>query len=162
MMITKMILIAMVVVMMMAAVPVFAGPPERETYPIANSNILAECDGFNVIDEYEGTVTRTEFYDKDGALERTTWHVNAQDRVYNSESGFEVFYSWAYNQAVDPDTNVYFIRGEAYNITVPGYGIVYFDSGLGIFVLVDGEFVEIKFSGNYQADDTLLCEAMNQ
>jgi hypothetical protein len=27
---------------------------------------------------------------------------------------------------------------------------------------VDGEFVEVKFSGNYQADTTLLCEAMNQ
>lgn len=142
--------------------PALATPPDRETVPLAGSFVLAECDGFNVIDEYSGWATLTYFYDDNGNLVRITYHGSTRDRIYNSVTGFAVYSNFAYNQALDPAINEYFIRGLAYNITVPGYGIVYFDSGLGIFVYEDGEFVELQFSGNYQADTGVLCEAMDQ
>jgi hypothetical protein len=34
---------------------------------------------------------------------------------------------------------VLYVRGIAYNITVPGYGIVFFDAGLGGFYNVEGQ-----------------------
>lgn len=152
----------LIVVFLAGAMPALATPPERFTAQASGSFILAECDGFDVIDEYSGWFTITDFYDEHGDLERSAFHATMHDRIYNSATGFEVKNTYAFNQTFDPDTNEFFIRGLAYNVTVPDYGIVYFDAGLGIFVLVDGGFVEVKFSGNYQADTEILCEAMNQ
>jgi hypothetical protein len=152
----------MIVVFMAGAMPALATPPDRFTVQDSGSYIVAECDGFDVIDEYSGWFTVTDFYNEDGDLERSTFHATMHDRIYNSATGFEVKNTYAFNQDIDPDTNEFFIRGLAYNITVPGYGIVYFDAGLGIYVLMDGEFVEVKFSGNYQADTAILCQAMDQ
>jgi hypothetical protein len=151
----------MIVTLLAGAMPTLAAPPERFTSQDSGSYIVAECDGFDVIDEYSGWFTITDFYGENGDLQHSSFHATMHDRIYNSETGFEVKNTYAFNQAIDPDTNEFFIRGLAYNITVPGYGIVYFDAGLGIFALVDSEFVELKFSGNYQADTEILCEAMD-
>lgn len=139
-----------------------ADSPAKITIPVAGTFILAECDGFDVIDEYTGVLTITEFYNRDGELERLTFQENSQDRIYNSVTGFYVSNKYTVNQTYYPDTSELYIRGVAYNITVPGYGIVYFDSGLGVYYIVDGEYIEIKFAGNYQADTAELCEAMDQ
>lgn len=145
-----------------AVTPALATPPEMVTIPISGSFVLAECDGFDVIDDYSGWVTLKDFYDNDGNLVRSTYHGLTHDVVYNSVTGYEVSYSYAVNRTIDPAINEYFIRGMAFNITVPGYGIVYFDSGLGIFLFVDGQYVLVQFSGNYQGDTDLLCAAMDQ
>ena len=139
-----------------------SSPHDRFTRPSTVSFVLAECEGFDVIQQRDGWVTFTDFYDNNGNLKRSTVHAITHDRIYNTVTGFEVKNTFAYNQEVDPEGTEFFIRGVAYNITIPGYGIVYFDAGLGIFVLVDGDFVEVKFSGKYQADEEQLCEAMNQ
>jgi hypothetical protein len=144
------------------AMPALATPPERLTIPTAGTFILAECDGFDVIDDYTGVLAITEFYDQDGDLVRLTFHENAHDRIYNSVTGFSVYNNYAVNQTYDPATSEIYIRGVAYNITVPGYGIVYFDSGLGVFYIEDGNYIEIKFAGNYRPDTASLCEAMDQ
>jgi hypothetical protein len=44
----------------------------------------------------------------------------------------------------------------------PPYRLVYFDSGLGVFYNVEGQWVLEKFAGNYQPDTELLCDAMEQ
>jgi hypothetical protein len=150
------------VILLASAAPALATPPARFTVPIAGSFVLAQCDGFEVIDEYTGWFTRTDFYDSEGNVVRITGFVKTEDRIYNSETGFSANSTFAVMQTLDPEIVEYFIRGVAYNVTVPGYGIVFFDSGLGIFLLVDGAFVEVQFSGNYQADTTTLCEAMDQ
>lgn len=161
-MIKSMTALLAVVVALIGAVPALANPPDRVMIPIEGSFTLAECDGFDVIDEYSGWVTLTDFYDQNGDLVRSTYHGSTHDRIYNSVTGFDDFSNFAYNQTIYPATDEYFIRGLAYNLTIPGYGIVFFDSGLGIFLYVDDEFVEVKFSGNYQTDSAELCEAMDQ
>jgi hypothetical protein len=152
----------MITLALSAVTPALANPPDIVTVPISGSFVLAECDGFDVIDDYSGWATVKNFYDNDGNWLTSTRHVITFDRVYNSVTGFDVYYNYAVNQTFDPAINEYFIRGMAFNIIVPGYGIVYFDSGLGIFLFVDGQFVTVQFSGHYQADPDLLCEAMNQ
>ena len=161
---SKSVFILLVVVFILAgAIPVFAASRhDRFTRPSTVSFVLAECDGFDVIQQRDGWVTFTDYYDNQGDLTKSRIHAITHDRVYNSESGFEVKNTFAFNQDVNPDGTEYFIRGVAHNITVPRYVIVFFDAGLGIFIVVDGDFVEVKFSGNYQADENLLCEAMNQ
>lgn len=160
--ITGVTVLVVIAILLVGAMPAFAEAPDRLTIPIAGSFLVAQCDGFNVIDTYSGSLTFRDFYDNDGNLVNSTLRINTNEQISNSVTGFSVPNTAAYSEAIDPSINEYFIRGLSFNITVPGYGIVYFDSGLGIFVLVDGEFVEVKFSGNYQANTALLCEAMNQ
>jgi hypothetical protein len=139
-----------------------ATPPVSFTTPTAGTFVLAQCDGFEVIDEYTGRLTVTEFYDQNGALVRLTFQENAKDRVYNSVTGFSIDNNYAVNQTYYPSSSEIYIRGVAFNLTVPGYGIVYFDSGLGVYYISSGNYTEIKFSGNYRPDTAALCEAMDQ
>jgi hypothetical protein len=147
---------------MTANVPAQADTPGKITVPVVGTFVLAECDGFDVIDEYTGVLTITEFYSQDGELERLTFQENSQDRIYNSVTGFSVSNKYTVNQTYYPTAGELYIRGVAHNITVPGYGIVYFDSGLGVYYIIDGSFILVKFAGNYQADTAPLCEAMEQ
>ena len=137
-------------------------PPERFTIETNGTFVLAECDGFNVMDEFSGRLTVTEFYNQSGDIVRLMFQQFDHDRIYNSVTDFSVSNRFVVNQTLYPDTGELYIRGLAYNITVPGYGIVYFDSGLGVFYNVDGRYVLVKFAGNYQDDPELLCEAMDQ
>jgi hypothetical protein len=47
-----------------------ATPPERRTIETSDTFVLAECDGFDIMDEYSGWLTITEFYDYTGELKR--------------------------------------------------------------------------------------------
>ena len=153
-----MIVLLLIMIVLVGALPVLAIPPDRITQQTSGSFVLAECDGFDVIDDYQGMERLTFFYDQNGVLLYISYQANMHDWIYNSETGFGVRSTFAYNQKFYPDTNASFIRGAAYEITVPGYGPVYFDAGLGFFV--DGN--EVKFEGIYLADPDLLCEAMDQ
>jgi hypothetical protein len=139
-----------------------AVPPEQRTILTNGTFVLAECDGFDVMDEFNGRLTVTEFYDQNGELVRLTFQQFDHDRIYNSVTGFSVSSRFVVNQTLYPEEGELYIRGLAYNITVPGYGIVFFDSGLGVFYNVDDQWVLVKFAGNYQPDTELLCEAMDQ
>jgi hypothetical protein len=139
-----------------------ATPPQRITIETGGIFVLAECDGFDVMDEYNGRLTVTEFYEQNGELVRLTFQQFDHDRIYNSVTGFSVSSRFAVNQTLYPDEGELYIRGIAYNITVPSYGIVFVDSGLGVFYNVDGRWVLVKFAGNYHPDTELLCEAMDQ
>jgi hypothetical protein len=84
------------------------------------------------------------------------------DRICNSMIGYSVSSRFAVNQTLYPGEGELYIRGLAFNITVPGYGIVMFDSGLGVYYNVEDRWVLVKFAGNYQDDPELICEAMDQ
>jgi hypothetical protein len=139
-----------------------AMPPERITIPTSGSFVLAECDGFDVIDEYAGMAMITEHYNQNGELVRLVYQQFDHDTVYNSVTGFSVSSRFAVNQTIYPEKGEAYIRGIAFNITVPGYGVVMFDSGLGVFHNEDGDWNLVKFAGKYQEDIDLLCEAMDQ
>lgn len=139
-----------------------ARPPERFTIPTSGTFVLAECDGFNVMDEFSGRLTITEYYDQNGEIKRILFQQFDHDNIYNSVTGFSVSSRFVVNQTLYPDEGELYIRGLAFNITVPGYGIVMFDSGLGVFYNVEDRWVLVKFAGNYQDDPELLCEAMDQ
>ena len=147
--ITFVSILILIAILFIGATPALAESPDRLTIPITGSFLVAQCDGFDVVDTYSGSLTFQDFYDNDGNLVKSTLRIDTNEQISNSVTGYSVHNTAAYNEAIDPADNEYFIRGLSFNITVPGYGIVYFDSGLGIFVLVDGEFVDVKFSGNY-------------
>lgn len=148
----------MIVLILAMALPALAAPPDQAKFEDSGSFVLANCDGFDLIDEYDGWIMLKNFYDQNGNLQRMTFQSNTSDRIYNSETGFEVRNRFAYQQTFYEQSNTYFIRGAAYEIVVPGYGPVTFDSGLGVYVGSD----LVKFAGKYLFDEELLCEAMNQ
>lgn len=89
-------------------------------------------------------------------------HVNTQDRIINSVTGFEAWTNFAINNRIDPGNNTLFIRGLVWNITVPHYGRVFFDAGLGLVLVVGDEFTLLRFAGLYDVDEARLCAAMDQ
>jgi hypothetical protein len=139
-----------------------ARPAERIIIPTSGSFVLAECDGFEVIDEFEGRAVITEHYNQNGELVKLMYQQFDHDRVYNSVTGFSVRNRFAVNQTIYPEEGEIYIRGIGYNITVPGYGIVMFDSGLGVYYNVEDQWVLVKFAGNYRDDPERLCAAMDR
>ena len=147
--------------LIITAVPVLAGPPEHETIPIDKDEfVLAVCDGFDVMDEYEGTRQRTTFFDQDGNIKKIVEHNKVRDRIYNSETGFEVHSRWANTVLWDSTrTNWEAITGLGWNVTVPGYGAVWFEAH---HCTNDPDSGSIVCHGKDLYDEDGLCEAMNQ
>jgi hypothetical protein len=139
-----------------------AKPPVRITIPTSGSFVLAECDGFDVIDEYAGRAIITVFYNQNGELVHLLFQQYDLERIYNSVTGFAVSSRFAVNTTINPFEGEAYIRGITLNITVPRYGIVMFDSSLGVFHNVDGTWTLVRFTGNNQAEIDLLCKAMDQ
>jgi hypothetical protein len=144
---------------LITALPALADPPEFSTYELSGDFVLAECDGFDVIDEYAGTVHRTQFYDKGGELIRMKNHVDVWDRIYNSVTGYEVWSRWANTTFHDIPSGGYTIAGVGWNVTVPGAGAVWFDAGHCVY---DPVTDEETCTGNEQYDPEPVCEAMDR
>ncbi|MEA3337536.1 MAG: hypothetical protein U9R25_16680 [Chloroflexota bacterium] len=148
------------VLLLIAVMPALAGPPDHETTPISDVFLLAECDGFNVMDAVEGTRQSTTFYDQEGEPVRILDHNRARDRIYNTESGFEVHSRWAQNvKYYAPFDTWGTTSGLGWNVTVPGYGSVWFEAGHCTY---DSELGEASCTGHRVYDEAALCEAMDQ
>ena len=121
---------------------------------------MAECDGFNVLDDFSGETTEYYRYDANGDLQQINYHASMQDRIYNSATGYEVSSMFVLNDRYDPENDVYYGQGVFNNITVPGYGLVRAHVG---HYIVDGDFTNFILEVGHQIfDNDLLCEAMNQ
>lgn len=143
---------------LVAALPALAYPPEHLTYEIDDEFVLAACDGFDVVDEFSGTVYQTRFFDKDGNLTRYQNRVDVRDRIYNSVTGYEIWSVW-HNTTFHQTDGDYTIAGVGWNATVPGTGVAWFDAGHCIHDDAVGYDV---CTGNYTYDEAGLCDAMDQ
>ena len=109
-----------------------AGAGSREllwSFPVAEHNVLAHCNGFDVVDHVSGHVDVTVWYDKDGLPRRMVMDNRGVHTLYNSVSGFFVDSRYHRKFMTDVDAQRTHVVGPAYHVTVPGVGAVLFETG---------------------------------
>jgi hypothetical protein len=92
---------------------------------------------FYVLGDNTQTFVITDFYNKDGDLEKTVVHFSVTDgRVYNSKHPERELPEgpdharWYFY----PDSDIYYQAGLAFHVTVPGYGIIAINAGRIIMI----------------------------
>jgi hypothetical protein len=144
------------------AAPVAAAPPEREEFQTEPwSGVLAMCDGFEVINESEGTLaTLHRFFDRDGDLVRVSFHGQIEDTYTNSVTGKSISGRGQYNGQVVLEEPFEREAGIQFHVLVPGAGVVLIDAGRVVFDALG----EVVFqAGRHQVRDgdfEALCAAL--
>ena len=132
-------------------------PQQMATMPISETNVLAECDGFQVLDHVTGELSVTVSFGKDGQVERFVTETSGRHDIRNSVSGVAVVSKFHRRFTHDVDKGRTQIVGPQYHVTVPGHGSVMFETGLITF-----ENGAIKQSGRHDmmgGDMGALCPA---
>lgn len=110
------------------------GPPQHFfTMPVDETNVLAECDGFQILDHVVGELSVTLFLAKDGAVERVVTDTRGTHYLRNSVSGLAVNSGYHRRFMTNLDAGRTQIVGPAYHLTVPGHGAVLFETGIITF-----------------------------
>lgn len=131
----------------MGAASVGAGPPRQLfAMPLDESYVVAECDGFQVLDHVSGELTVTGWTGKDGKLERIVTERRGRHDLRNSVKNVAVVSSFHQRFMTDVDAARTQIVGPAYHVTVPGHGSVLFETG--VITFDNGEFT---YAGRHDA-----------
>lgn len=156
----KALLVAIVVLSVLGAMAIPAWASRPEVFPIywTGTEPLADCDGFDLMDDYVIEGKLVVFSDKEGDPVRAQFHLTVTDRFYNSETG-KGFFGGSNGVVAFEDLEDGQMRwgGLQYHLNIPGVGVVLIDAGTVIFdsdgnilfeagkhqVLVDGDFEEI-------------------
>jgi hypothetical protein len=112
-----------------------------ELDPDTGDEVLVNCDGFDIRDDFIVRGTQTTFYDRNGDAVRDRFHFRYVDRFYNSETGKEYTATTANTiDFVDVQSGQLDAMGLEYHLTVPGVGVVILDAGK-LIETADGEVV---------------------
>ena len=135
-----------------------AGPPQQmATIPFDETNVLADCGGFEILDRVTGEMTVTMWPGKDGQAQRIVTEQRGRHDMRSSVSGVAVISNFHRRITTDVAAGETRIVGPAYQVTVPGYGSVLFETGVMTFG--NGTF---KLAGRHDvmnADVDRLCAA---
>jgi hypothetical protein len=140
------------------ATPASAAPPERQTITGTYENdVIAACDGFDVLRNGTFTVVRTTFFGADGEPVRVQIHVTRNAVVANSVTGKTARDDAVWTLVFDLAGGTLSGSGKFENVTVPGHGSARYD--IGHFVeSTEGE--SFAGSGRTSAGDEALCAAL--
>ena len=136
----------------------FAVQPVTREFEIKFKQVIATCNGFDVLADETFNVRVTTFFDDDGRPVRRQDHVRFTGTFTNSVTGFSV------TDAPDPFLFVrdfanggFSTHGLTAKITVPGRGIVLLDAGT-VIVAPDGT---VTAHGPHVLDvNAALCDAV--
>lgn len=140
-----------------------AVPPETERFDFVDSGVASECDGFDIIANYTGTVTLTTFFNAQGDPVRVQFHGRARGTLRNLDTGYTV-------KDAPSIRNSFFdlVKGTAthvgvdFHITVPGAGVVVLQAGRIVFTgAPPPTFVAGPHLGPPAASNAALCAALN-
>ena len=135
-----------------------AGSPEPLiTWPIDETNVVAECDGFQVLDHVTGELNVTASYDKDGLLERLVTETRGRHDIRNSVKNVAVSSSYNRRFVTAVDAGRTLITGPSYHVTVPGHGAVLIEAGAIMFE--NGEFRAVGRHDAMSGDTQRICAA---
>jgi hypothetical protein len=145
-----------------AAAPASADKPTITDRPIHGSYVLADCGDFQINSAYDGTLRRIITFDDEGNQIKRRSHISVFEILNNSDTGFSVQSVWQLTYVRHFESGTVMITGVGYNITIPGYGTVFFDAGRGLYV--SGEDAVEVGNINYQSQEAIdaLCEGMDQ
>ena len=120
----------------------------------------ADCGDFLVLGDSTQTFVITDFYNKDGEIEKTQVHFSTKDGiVYNSEHPERSLPEgpdhamWYFYPDPDVELPIYYQSGLAFHVNVPGYGIIAINVGR-IIMIPD-------FSKNYWEWEIIWDKGMN-
>jgi hypothetical protein len=107
-----------------------AGPPETVwTFVIDEESVLAECQGYSVVDHVTGEMTVTVWSDKAGVPRRIVMENRGQHELRNSATSVAVTSGYHRKFITDLEAGRTHVVGPAYHVTVPGVGSVLFETG---------------------------------
>jgi hypothetical protein len=144
------------VLTILSVIPASAAAPDIYRFEEVKFSYQVQCDGFELNGEGNENYSIFVFYDKKGNMVRAQVMIRYDGMLTHSVTG----QTWRDPQYVmiksDLLTGEYAFIGLIYNITVPGIGLVYIDSGRIVF----GEEGVIFEAGPHQflnGSDQLLC-----
>jgi hypothetical protein len=161
------------VITLVAVAPAYAAPPVTETfeyvdvYPFFNCNEFDR--GFWIFNNEVGTIKLKSFYDKDGNLMKEAGHVSGIDHFYAEGYPDNVIvgnFVANWTTWVDPETGEWALEhnaGNAYLITLPGYGNVFHIAGMfdQQYNPSTDEWEFLKEAGIRYEDWELICEYLD-
>ena len=153
----KAAIVAVLGLLVVPAAPALgATPPETRTITGTYENeVIAECDGFDVVRNGEFTVVRRTFFGSEGEPVRLQIHVTRRAVVQNSVTGKTARDDAVWTLMFDLAGDTLAGSGKFENITVPGYGSVRYD--IGHFVeSPDGS----SSAGRVAESDGALCTSL--
>jgi hypothetical protein len=132
--------------LLVSAAPASATPPERFTDTESGSEILAHCDGFDLILTTSGTFNGTVFFDQNGLDAKAIIRGRISETLRNSVTGktlvnravFQEFYT----RIDGTDEFTHAVSGFDFHAQLDGRGpLVFYDVGRKVFDPETGEIV---------------------
>jgi hypothetical protein len=140
--------------------PTFAAPPTTSTFLLQGTQLLANCNGFQVFDDYDATIVQTNYYDKDGNRVEIHQAINGTDTYRQSVTGQSITMGTHFMVHVDTQTMLNSSAGMQYHLMIPGLGHVLLDVGRTVYDLNAGTFVFLAGTHQVAEGDTAgLCAA---
>jgi hypothetical protein len=146
-----------------------AAEPKTETIHDEGTDVLANCGGFKVLDDFEVDGQITTFFDSAGNPDYARVQNHFQDFFYNSKTGEGFTETDTVTAVFDlsrkneiSDKHLISIAGLGYHVTVPGEGEVLLDAGKLVY---DAKGHLVFEAGHHQilgsnTDTQKLCEAL--
>ncbi len=142
-------------------VPVLANStPTQERFSVSVDFPVVDCGDFQIHDALTADVHDTIFFDRAGVAVREIFQGIGIDHLYNfSDPSQFVEGHFSETRKVNLLTGVgeTTINGPSWQITVPGYGIVFFLTGHNIYSETTGPILE---RGLHHLDEELLCSLL--
>lgn len=151
------ILLAVLLLTLMAAIPVYAAPPVVETGDIDKEEPLLNCGDFAVVDHVLGTYRKTSFYDNQGTLLKIVTISNGTDNLYNPDNPSVVLIG--HFTSVDTEnyiTGEWTSSGSFFSVNIPDYGKVL--KGAGRYKASTDRFVGVWTLNDESAE--LVCATL--
>lgn len=147
--------------MLVSASPAWAIPPVEVSGSDSGSVKVADCDGFELWDEYALSWSGKLFFDAQGAPSRIVLHVWGSDTFINMATKESVTGTINSGEIVDLKARTANQNGQIGRITVPGEGLVFVDVGRYVisFDEDDPQFLKGKHDF-FEGDFAGLCEVL--
>jgi hypothetical protein len=133
--------LALGVCLLAFAAPALAVSPEFHPFHLEGTQLVANCDGFDVIVNYQIDGLYTGFYDKQGNLVREQIQFRGTGELVNTVTGKTETGSSPAMEIVDYKRGTDTTVGLIFHNNIPGQGIVALAAGRIIFNLDTGEVV---------------------
>ena len=162
MIVKKSLLVLLVFVLaLVMAIPVFASPPDRVDFEdggefelVEDCSVYGEGWNFSVWNRWSQTGTDLTFYNNDGEVVRLQFNSQGIDNLFRLDEPDNVLASpWNTNGTWNLETDDIRIRGNFWNLQLPGVGNVFHFAGAEF--IVNGEFD--RFAGLETRDLEMIC-----
>jgi hypothetical protein len=139
-----------------------AAPPTSTTFQLQGTQVLANCDGFQVFDDYDVTIVETTYYDNDGNWAEIHDAINGTDTYRQSVTGQSITMPSHFMVHYNVPSGLNSSAGLQYHLMIPGLGNVLLDAGRTVYDLNAHAYVFLAGPHQVITGDTAgLCAAFD-